>query len=362
MRLLIYIMFLTAMMGCKGRLVEQNIRFLDANAELMDFRDFIEEINFVQFEGAEKYLLSSVDQLVAHDDKWFVLDNSRRNALFIFDRDGRPINLYDRMGRAPGEYSTKILGFDVDPGSGDVLLLCGPKLILLDKGLKFKREIEVKIPYERVAFHDGAALLYSYHLGRVDRLSLGDDTFYTVFEFEAEKENVLSSKAPIFIKGGDDLYFSTVEVDKLFKIESGKFTSVATIDYPDKKETERLFKEVGFTNMSLDERMKYSRPRIMCVVDRGGRLSIVFNKIISSINEEIGNDRYQNQTIAALPGSTSLTGVNDKLVGWDHSLYYDKDTFNQFGYFDGIKINHLDKTKEEIDRDGNPVLIVYSLK
>jgi hypothetical protein len=100
----------------------------------------------------------------------------------------------------------------------------------------------------------------------------------------------------------------------------------------------------------------------MCVLDRGGKLSVLFNTLVSTINEDMGNGRYQNRSIGHLAGSTDMIVAKDKLVGWDQAMYYDSETFNQFGYFDGIKIDHLDKSKEEIDRDGNPVLIVYTLK
>jgi hypothetical protein len=363
MKKLIYIL-LVLLIGCKSQ--EQNevavTRYLDDNSEPLDYKTVIEEIDFIQLDSSDGFLLSTVNQMINHNNKWFVLDNERRNALLVFDNDGNPIEVYDRQGRGPGEY-IEIAGFDVSPDSGDILLLCGPpKIIILDKYLELKHEIEVKKFYERGMFYDEGVLLYSYYGHCVDYLSFANGKVKTLFEYGMDKDNAFTPTTPIFHRDNGDVYFHTVEVDKLYKVENLEFREVATIDYANKEEAKEIYTTKGYVSMGMEEVFKYSRPRILCVMNRNDRLSFIYNKMITFINIDMGNDVFVNRNIGALHGSTYLIKVDNSLVGWISPLAYDKDTFNQFGYYDGIKINYLDASKDAIMDNGNPILVIYKLK
>jgi hypothetical protein len=358
---LIYIL-LVLLIGCKSQEQEgADTRYLDDNSEPLDYKTVIEEIDFLQLDNSDGFLLSAVNQMLNYKNRWFVLDNERRNALLVFDNVGNPIDLYDKQGRGPGEY-IEIAGFDVSPDSGDILLMCGPpKIMILDKDLKLKHEIEVKKFYERGMFYDEGVLLYSYYGHCVDYLSFANMKIKKVFEYAMDKDNAFKS-SPIFFRDNGDVYFHTVEVDKLYKIENLEFRAVVTIDYANKKETKARYTKKGFISMGIEDAFKYSRPRILCVMNHNERLSFIYNKMMTFINIDMGNDIFVNRNIGTLYGSTYLIKVDNSFVGWLSPLGYDKDTLNQFEYYDGIKINYLDASKDEIMDNGNPILVIYKLR
>jgi hypothetical protein len=216
--------------------------------------------------------------------------------------------------------------------------------------------------YERAAFHENGILLYSYYRSRVDYLSLENGKRETVFEFEGDKDNALTPTDNIFVRENDCLYFHTVEVDKLYRIDKRAFTAIATIDYDMKRKAKKMHKTVGSANMSMDDNFKYSRPRIMGVVDHDGKTSLIFNKLVSCINIDRGDDYYENRQISSLMGSINFRRIGNDLVGWEHALNYDKEKFDRYHRYDGIQVNHIDASIDEIDKNGNPILVVYKLK
>ncbi|MDR1699790.1 MAG: 6-bladed beta-propeller [Lachnoclostridium sp.] len=365
----VYGLLLTAFLflslcNCKGGRDTQDglpVRYLNTNADDLNYKRFIEEIGLVQLGIDDNYIIGGIDQLATYNDKWFVLDRKHRMALFVFDKNGKPVGQYNRLGRGPNEYFG-IFGFDIDPDSGDIILLCARKLILLDEDLNPTRELVVNDIYERAAFHEDGVLLYSYTQSRVDYLSLEGGEAETVFEFEGDKDNAFTPNTNIFIRAKDALYFHTVEVDKLFRIDNKRFNAIATIDYDMKREAKSIYTNVGITTLSLKDRLMYSRPRIMSIIDRKGGLSLIFNNLLSCINVDSGGGLYENWQISSLMGSSDLMVCGDVLVGWTHAFHYDKDSFNQYHKYDGIPINHIDANPKEIEDNGNPILIFYKLR
>jgi hypothetical protein len=356
-------LLLAISVGCEERKesVVGPVRYLDTNTETLDYTSHFEQIDFIQLGNAPNFNIGNISQLASHNDKWFVLDNEHRMALFSFDKNGTPIALFDRQGRGSDEY-VGIFGFDLNPDSGEIILLCGPKLILLDENLNPTREFEVNTLYERAAFHGNGVLLYSYLKSRVDHLSFENEAIETVFEFEGDKENVFSPTDNIFVRENGVLYFHTKEVDKLFRVENKTFTSVATLDYEQKDKARQMYTDVGYASMSMTERFTYSRPGIMCVIERDGRLSLIFNKLVSGINIDNGDGTYRNWQISTLPGSIYLRRSGDGLVGWIQAFQYDKEQFNQHNRYDGIRVNHIAAGGEAIESNGNPILVIYKFK
>lgn len=144
--------------SCGDRKEEANIRDLSKVNNTISTCSFIEQVDFIPLHEKDSFLLGEINAIRKYDGKWYILDNKQKTAIVAFDSVGQPVSLYDKTGNGKGEYA-EITGFDVSPETGDICILCGPpKIIILDKDLKFKQEIKLSDYYWRICWYDAGFL------------------------------------------------------------------------------------------------------------------------------------------------------------------------------------------------------------
>ena len=166
----------------------------------------IKSVEFLYLHDDEQTMLGGISSVDSFDGKWYVLDNSNRSKIVMYDAEGRPLNRYDRTGRGPGEYA-EITDCDIDPATGRIYVLCGPpKIIILDSELNFIREIPLTQFYHRIAYDNDGILLFSGYDSAVDRMAV-DGSVKRIFE-TAKDAYYTDSRAPVFIRAAVTIYTS----------------------------------------------------------------------------------------------------------------------------------------------------------
>jgi hypothetical protein len=113
-------------------------------------------------EITENSLIAEVDQIAfGKNDEIYLADLFSQKAVFRFNRFGRFISKYGRIGQGPGEYNS-LTAFDID-AEGRVFLLTDTKLIVYNKNGEFEKETKI------------------YELGG-DIKSIGDEIFVRIYD------------------------------------------------------------------------------------------------------------------------------------------------------------------------------------
>ena len=350
---------IVALYACGGQNGAPHVRDLDDVDKSISTSSFVSQVDFLPLLERDSFLLGEIGGIRKYGDFWYVLDNKQREAVVAFDSSGHPMHLYDRRGHAEGEYAD-IAGFDVSPRTGDVCLLCGPpKIIVLDKELKFKREISLPDFYWRIAWYGDGFLLYSAEHAAVDYLDLAKGgKVRKIFQAGSDKYNVAGTE-PVFMRDGDRLYFHTEQSDALYEIRDFDFVPVLSLDYALKEETNRVLQTRFYGDLSLQERMKYARPSVNCVMTKDSCVSFIYSRMLYYINMPY-NHRYVNSVLKIDCGKSTVK-VGNQLVSWKYMYGYDPEMYAQNHLYDGVKVNHFVLT-DSLKKSGNPMLVLYTLK
>jgi hypothetical protein len=90
---------------CVDGAVEVTIDILDLeNDKIFSMDDIADSILYVKLETTDASLIGEITQIEYFDGKYFVLDESQTQSLFVFDSVGRYLWKISRIGGGPGEY------------------------------------------------------------------------------------------------------------------------------------------------------------------------------------------------------------------------------------------------------------------
>lgn len=224
--------------------------------------------------------------------------------------------------------------------------------------LKFKQEIKLSDYYWRICWYDAGFLLYSANNATVDYITLEQGKARKIFQAESDMYNVAGTE-PVFIRDNDNLYFHTEQSDALYEIKDFEFVPVISLDYPLKKETEQILRKRYYGDLNVQERMKYVRPTVNCVIGNDTCLSFIYSRMLYYINMPYKN-HYINSVLKIDCGRSTIKTGN-QLISWKYISEYDPESYSDNSLYKGIKVNHP-VMNDSLRRSGNPMLILYTLK
>ncbi len=139
------LIFITVALACNHNNVTLTLdagdfQFSQKTIESFFLRGSIDKI--VIPETTESSLFSSVDQIAfGKDDDIYLADLFSQKTVYKFDRLGKFVCKYGRIGQGPGEYSAPI-AFDKDE-DGRVLLLADTKIVVYNKNGELEKETNI---------------------------------------------------------------------------------------------------------------------------------------------------------------------------------------------------------------------------
>ena len=130
MRKIIYIYLIPylLLLSCQNTTYQEQVQCIDYdNLSNGDF--IIKEIEYVPLETTDQSLLGSIKKVLFKNNKFYILDTSENNGVYIFDRKGRFLSAINKQGEAPDEY-IELMDMDVD-NEGNVYIADNARMNLL---------------------------------------------------------------------------------------------------------------------------------------------------------------------------------------------------------------------------------------
>jgi hypothetical protein len=114
--------------SCKVKTNEQipsvSLTDISGNVKIADVFD---EFEYIALETSEESIFGTVNKLIIHDNKFFILDKFKMNKIFVFHDDGTFSHTVGSEGGGPGEYRN-VEDFIIDKEKNRVIILCYPSL------------------------------------------------------------------------------------------------------------------------------------------------------------------------------------------------------------------------------------------
>ncbi len=194
--------------------------------------------------------------------------------------------------------------------------------------------------------------------GKGEYITLEQGKARKIFQAESDMYNVAGTE-PVFIRDGDNLYFHTEQSDALYEIKDFEFVPVVSLDYPLKKETEQILHKRYYGDLNVQERMKYVRPTVNCVIGNDTCLSFIYSRMLYYINMPYENHYISSVLKIDCGRSTIKTG--NQLISWKYISEYNPESYSDDRLYKGVKVNHP-VMNDSLRRSGNPMLVLYTLK
>ena len=118
--------------GAPGALQGQVIKITSNKTDSLNASTIFEKMEFIRLSNDQ--LIGRISKVLIMGNYIYVLD-VKQNAILCFDKTGRFISIFSRVGRGPDEY-LELNDFDIDPNRGVVFALTNKnRLVELDSKL-----------------------------------------------------------------------------------------------------------------------------------------------------------------------------------------------------------------------------------
>ena len=179
------IVFLLFFVSCVPRIDEKERLFKEITCEqtyisLADSLDF----HFIPLETNDSCLIGSIAAVQIVDDRIFLLEGQKREALFVFDMNGKFKQQIGKKGGGPEEYQY-ISSFDIDT-ERRLIALADPvreRILFYDLDTyQFKQALHPKFYYNQFRLLPNRNVLFFFANGFENAEDLNDNASYYVLE------------------------------------------------------------------------------------------------------------------------------------------------------------------------------------
>jgi hypothetical protein len=108
--------------------------------EIADLSEIIEDIDFINLETSDSFLIGNIDKVMFSKNSIFILDANKARGIFTFNRSGNALKKYKSIGKGPQEY-IQLYDIIVSPDRENIQILAdAQKVIKLSRNLEFVNE------------------------------------------------------------------------------------------------------------------------------------------------------------------------------------------------------------------------------
>jgi len=334
----------------------------------------IEKIDYVKLGDTGDVLIGKVTHLWVTPDHIVVGDARQAKAVFIFDRDGNPQAVINRLGRGPQEYQG-ITDIDISPDQQKIVILdgWGDKLITYDMNGVFLGEKPFSLFTQSVKWLDDETLLIALLGGKdpglasypnqEDLLLFMDSTLQLKYSaFPNRFDSDIFNYGPLVVKRFDDRVLVSVPYsDTIYQYTPQGIQPRYKLDMEDVNGVANFGKDM--TNEKLDKITSNhtSFPHIYVESDDFVLFFLSKNKIMFPVLYDKKKKQTHNIELK------SYTALGMELMSAEFSS---KNQFVsavpafQFLTFcpdvPGVELRN--EIKEGLTDEDNPVLLFYTLK
>lgn len=337
-------------------------------------------------ETRKDVILSSISTVQIYRGRFYVLDNSKANRLFMFDRDGRFVGQISSPGGAPNEY-VEIGDFTIDHSQGELYLLD----VSRQKILKFDAVSGDFINSIKLKSDNAHSTCIQYANGRIYANNVspnGSGDSYLVNAIDASTGNVVGRflKASIYNKGwngilnrengfffsrdGDAPKYTNFFTDSIMEFSKGRISPsfvFETNNRPNAKDIAGAMITPEITDFGdldksgksydIDNFVEFKNFVSFTYTKGGKRYYVFFNKKTKKVR--IGKDFIDNLVFAQNPNLCTLSCAGEDGV-------YGCVPFYRMQYLiEAARTNLLSPDLDGIEKlkklpeDSNPVIFLY---
>ncbi|MCX6327679.1 MAG: 6-bladed beta-propeller [Bacteroidia bacterium] len=197
----------------------------------VNFSDITKEYKFIPLETTNESVIGSIDKIIFHDNKFYILDHLKAKSIFIFSSEGRYLWKLSKTGKGPGEFLDP-LDFCFEPGTGNLVVMNLKQLIYYDdKNGTYLRTHSLPIFGYKFDFPDENHISLISQ-GKEDNLIITDKRgkkLNSFFEYIAETKLILNRP---FIRNDKSelLYLANLDY-VIYKIEGDHILPYRKIDF-----------------------------------------------------------------------------------------------------------------------------------
>lgn len=267
MKIISFILVVFLVCGCrKEQIHEGKVIYFDLGqeAENIHSASLIKDCKIIPLETRDSVLIGAIDKAIVYQDRLYVGDFSKTNAVYIFDMQGKFCHKISRQGRGPEEY-LRLYDMFIDPHTGELKLLSRIDRRILafsGDGKVFKGVQKMpKMFMELVPSQNGYvgfSANYSEDRGNPFNLWLLDKDMQIAgkeFRIDPVWESKWSSNVTVFSNFRDTVcYIPAFQDFSVYKLKGDYLSSVYTIDFGKNQVP-------NSQSMTYDEYSEYCRKR-----------------------------------------------------------------------------------------------------
>ncbi|MDH8700981.1 hypothetical protein M2138_000315 [Dysgonomonadaceae bacterium PH5-43] len=363
--ILLILLTVTAFVSCNNNriekdsdqvFIEESVNYLTAGSEMFS------KIELIPLQETEDYLVGDISKIIPVGTNYYILDSKKSKALYLYDKDGKPINKFQKIGGGPDEY-IEIWDFVVDSIAKEVSIYClPPKIITTDLNLNIKGEaVTVDFYADRMTKHDNNLLFYNHRDRSVKSYDINSGNITELIKREGMSADIIDS-SPVFYSVYGKLYFQSPGDDCIFVFEDGLFKPFFELDYNNKEKIMKFYTEKGIPDITFEERMSNPLPYVWCVFEKDKHISFLYTyNSIGRMYTYMG-EKYVDQIIRFFPATKSMVYSNNCLYAWDYPYNLKIMKIKEFDDFmSDVVIGDTKLTAIGDDNYENPVIFVYHL-
>ena len=347
----------------------------------------ITTVEYVPLETNDRCLIGKIDQLFFVKDKIIVVDKTRAEGIYIFNRSGKFINAITSKGKGPGEFNT-IRDVTVNANSGNILLLDDytDKVNIYSPEGKF-------LNYKKITYYFREfnllkdSLFVSYCKQEINQ-HIPSIAGYTLITSESG-QGIVSRGLPFkekFIRNQienadfltrvyDGVLYSPTFSDTIYKISDSKEIYASYyLNMGDDNVLQHITDATSskdFINLLNTNKYVYYNGKILetpsyvyVELSHGGRNALFFSKKDQHIRvgvtcdmSGLSNVRFFNNPIAAV-GDTFVSVLNPVQIAASQKILQSLANPRLRNSYDPAFLARMDKITE----NDNPVLMLYGIK
>jgi hypothetical protein len=193
--------------------------------------DLVEIVETVKLELTEKSIISGIYKVEFANNRFYVLDKQKANALFVYDRKGKFIQRIGRDGKGPGEH-LRIEDFNInyDNKNIEILDIDLKKIMCFDFNGKFIKDIPIPI-YGMSIINMGADSygLYNVNIPQGDKrfnyylINNKSKIIQTAFPYSKKIDHINKSIFFNFYRIGGQIALNMPFNDTIYNVSKGSF-------------------------------------------------------------------------------------------------------------------------------------------
>jgi hypothetical protein len=341
--------------------------------------DLVEIVETVKLELTEKSIISGIYKVEFANNRFYVLDKQKANALFVYDRKGKFIQRIGRDGKGPGEH-LRIWDFNINYLNSQIELLDIDlrKIIAFDFNGKFKKEIIIPIYASSLINIDNSTYgVYTANSPQEQKrnnyylINNNSKIINTAFPYSPKVDRINWSLYHNFYRIDNNICLNMPFNDTIYSVSKNGFERRFIFDYGKYKLPANQMEKVNYKNLVkyvqstpyVFERLSFETQGYVFarLSMRKEFYSVLYSK--KSKGYKLYNNRNLYDPLAYMEPIANMGEDKMICVGYPQKLTEQKVRFRFLNKNTDKKTSgYLTKTINSIGEEDNPVLFIAKIK